>query len=84
MAKHDGKTMQERVMDYMRDFGSITTLQAFRDLGCSRLSEYIRRIRLEYVVTDEWESSNNRYGDPVRFKKYKLGNKYEQGLEREL
>ncbi|MCH5290687.1 MAG: hypothetical protein J1D88_02865 [Treponema sp.] len=29
---------QQRVFHYMSDFGSITTLQAFTDLGESRLS----------------------------------------------
>ena len=70
------KTMQQRILDYMNDFGSITTLDAFKDLGCSRLSEYIRRIRLEYNVEDTWETSTNRYGDKVQFKRYYLGAKY--------
>lgn len=65
-------TMKDRVYNYMRDFGSITTLEAFRDLGCTRLSEYIRQIRLECIVADEWVSSKNRYGDKVQFKKFWL------------
>ena len=40
--------MRERVLNYMKEFGSITTYNAFIDLGCTRLSEYIRQIRLEY------------------------------------
>lgn len=70
------RTMQDRVLDYMNNFGSITTLQAFQDLGCSRLSEYIRRIRLDYDVKDTWENATNRYGEKVRYKKYYLGEKY--------
>ncbi len=70
------KTMQQRILDYMNDFGSITTLEAFKDLGCTRLSEYIRRIRLEYNVEDTWETSTNRYGDKVQFKRFYLGAKY--------
>ena len=31
--------MENRVLDYMYKFGSITTRQAFEDLGCTRLSE---------------------------------------------
>ena len=34
--------MKERVLQYIKDFGSITTFEAFTELGCSRLSEYIR------------------------------------------
>jgi hypothetical protein len=62
--------MRERVLDYMRDFGSITTYQAYIDLGCTRLSEYIRQLRKEYIINDEWIKSTNRYGEKIQFKKY--------------
>lgn len=62
--------MKERVLKYMRDFGSITTFEAFTELGCTRLSEYIRQIRLTEHVKDEWISSTNRYGEKVQYKKY--------------
>lgn len=66
----DKITMKERVLNYIRDFGSITTFQAFTDLGCTRLSEYIRQLRLEYEIDDEWQKTLNRYGDKVEYKKY--------------
>lgn len=62
--------MRERIINYMREFDSITTYEAFTQLGCSRLSEYIRQIRLEYVVEDEWIETTNRYGEKVKFKRY--------------
>lgn len=65
--------MKERVLNYMRTYGSITTWEAFRDLGNTRLSEYIRQLRTEYVIKDEWVKKINRYGEKVYFKKYKLG-----------
>ena len=64
--------MKERIVNYMREFGSITTFNAFIDLGCSRLSEYIRQIRKEYRVNDEWETTVNRYGEVVKYKRYWL------------
>ena len=64
--------MRQRIINYMREFGSITTFNAFIDLGCSRLSEYIRQIRLEYKVADEWETTVNRYGEKVQYKRYWL------------
>lgn len=67
-------TMQERVLQFIKDFGSITTWEAFVELGCTRLSEYIRRIRLELNVGDEWVKTTNRYGDKVEYKKYFLVN----------
>ena len=62
--------MKERVLNYMRTYGSITTWEAFRDLGNTRLSEYIRQLREEYIIEDEWLHSINRYGEKVKFKKY--------------
>lgn len=64
--------MRERVLQYIKDFGSITTYEAFIELGCSRLSEYIRQLRKEYVIADEWIATTNRYGEKVKFKKYWL------------
>lgn len=62
--------MRERVLNYMKEFGSITTYQAFVDLGCTRLSEYVRQIRQDYNVLDEWIQTINRYGEKVQYKKY--------------
>ncbi len=64
--------MKERILNYMKLFGSITTFQAFTDLGCTRLSEYIRQLRFDYVIQDEWISTTNRYGEKVQYKKYWL------------
>ena len=65
--------MRERILNYIRDFGSITTFEAFTELGCTRLSEYIRQLRLNYDIKDIWITSTNRYGEKVQFKKYWLG-----------
>lgn len=62
--------MENRVLNYMLEFGSITTKQAFEDLGCTRLSEYIRRLRTRMIILDEVESGLNRYGEKVHWKKY--------------
>lgn len=62
--------MEQRVFNYIQEFGSITTRQAFIDLGCTRLSEYIRRLRLNYDIDDEIETGINRYGEKVHWKKY--------------
>lgn len=62
--------MKERVLNYIKEFGCISTWDAFRDLGCTRLSEYIRQLRLEYDVKDEWITTTNRYGEKVKFKNY--------------
>lgn len=62
--------MRDRVLKYMQDFGYITTFEAFMELGCSRLSEYIRQLRLVMDIDDEWVQTTNRYGEKVQYKKY--------------
>ena len=62
--------MENRVLNYMLEFGSITTKQAFEDLGCTRLSEYIRRLRTRITIEDEILTRINRYGEKVFWKKY--------------
>lgn len=62
--------MLERVINYMKKYGSITTTDAFIDLGCTRLSEYIRQARQTLNIKDRWESSINRYGEKVEYKRY--------------
>ena len=62
--------MKNRVLEYIRRFGSINTFQAFMDLGCTRLSEYIRQLRLEYNIQDEWINGINRYGEKIKYKNY--------------
>ena len=69
-------TMKDRIIDYMKRFGAITTRDAFVDLGCTRLSEYIRQIRQEYDVKDEWMQVQNRFGEKTEIKKFWLGEKY--------
>ncbi len=67
--------MKERIIKYIEEFGSRTTFQAFQDLGITRLSEYIRQIRLERQVLDETIKSKNRYGENVWYKKFYFENK---------
>lgn len=62
--------MKNRVLNYIMEFGSITTRDAFIDLGCTRLSEYIRQLRLDYDIQDTRETGINRYGERVFYKRY--------------
>ena len=64
--------MKERILRLLKEQGSITTWEAFTELGCTRLSEYIRQLRLEYDIKDEWIVTQNRYGEQVQYKRYWL------------
>ena len=61
----------DRVLEYCREFGSITTRTAMLDIGIADLQGVIRDIKnLGYDVIDQWEKSENRYGDKVTYKRY--------------
>ena len=66
-------TQCQRIVDYMRRFGSISTLEAFNDLGVARLASRICDLKEQgYNITSETKSTKNRYGETVHFKVYKL------------
>lgn len=57
----------------MTVFGSITPMEAFADLGITKLSTRVSEMRREGVdIIGEWESHNNRYGKKVRYMRYRL------------
>lgn len=65
-------TQEDRVLDYMKKFGSITSLDAFIDLGVTRLSAIIFNIRINHYVKDTWECRKNRFDEPIHYKRYYL------------
>ena len=65
-----------RIIDYMRQFGSISTLEAFNDLGVARLASRIHDLKGQgYNIVSETKTSKNRYGENVSFKVYRLAEK---------
>ena len=65
---------EQRVFDYMVEFGSITSLQAFTDLGNSRLSATIFSLKKKGVVINgENIGVKNRFGEKRTVKKYWIG-----------
>lgn len=67
------KKQTERIVEYMEKFGSISQLEAVRDIGCYRLSARIADLKAEgYEIEDDFESSKNRFGEAVSFKRYRL------------
>lgn len=65
---------EQRVFDYMSEFGSITSLQAFADLGNSRLSATIFNLKKKgIVIGGETVTVRNRFGENRYVKKYWIG-----------
>ena len=66
-------TQNEKVMQYMKDFGKITTLDAFRDLAITRLSARIKDLRNDGVLIESKRvGMKNRYGETVYYAEYSL------------
>lgn len=74
MARVDHKPSQnERILDYMDRFGSITQYDALQDLGVMRLASRISDLRsLGYPIVSEVEVVKNRFGEKCHIKRYYL------------
>lgn len=70
----------DRVLDYMREHGSITAKEAYDYLGVERLSARIWEIRHDRMITvfDVPERCKNRFGDRSDYKRYYLAKKKDQ------
>ena len=67
------RTQADRVLAYIQTFGSITSLEAFRDLGVTRLSARIYELRARNINIDSTSvTSKNRYGENCTYAKYYL------------
>jgi hypothetical protein len=66
-------TQCEKVLAYMKQFGSITQLEALSDIGCMRLASRISDLRQQgYPIGRRTKTGKNRYGDSVSFAEYYL------------
>lgn len=66
-------TQCEKILGYIKEHGSITTMDAFMDLGVTRLASRIHDLRSEgYMILGETVKGHNRFGDPVHYMKYSL------------
>ena len=67
-------TQCEKVIKYMDDFGSISTMEAFMDLGITRLASRIHDLtRRGTPIVKKMESGKNRYGETVHYMRYSKG-----------
>lgn len=63
----------ERVYAYMKEFGSITPMDAIKDLGYTRLACAISEMKRDgHKVRKKYETKKNRFGQPVTYARYSL------------
>lgn len=65
-------THQDRILNHLKKYGSITSWEAIREYGITRLSAVIYNLRKDYNITSTFETATNRYGDKISYAKYIL------------
>lgn len=66
-------TQYEQIIRYLKKNNSITPMDAFHDLGITKLATRISEMRkIGYKFSDEWVEGVNRFGVEVRYKRYHL------------
>ena len=64
-------TQREAILQYIEEFGSITPMQAFADLGITKLATRISEMRKDGMTFKiEMVNTKNRYGKSVIYAKY--------------
>ena len=64
----------ERIIKYINDFGSISPMEAFSDLGITKLATRISEMRADGLEFGQrMEYSKNRYGEKTHYMRYFKG-----------
>lgn len=75
-------SQKDRIINYIRQFGSITSWEAYQDLGVMQLGARIDQLQKDgYVFKTEWETKKNRYGENVSFKRYYLADMIAENMK---
>lgn len=71
--QHCKPTQNQRILDYIAEFGSISQLEALRDLGVMRLASRISDLKRQgYPIISTNETVKNRYDEKCRIKRYSI------------
>ena len=66
-------TQSERIVRHLRDYGTITSLEAMEHYGIMRLASRIADLKKAgFPIRREFVTRKNRYGEPVSFCRYCL------------
>ena len=75
-------TQKDRIINYIREFGSISSWEAYKDLGITQLGARIDQLKKEgYEFRTAWESNTNRFGKKTEYKRYYLADMITENLE---
>lgn len=66
-------TQCDRILRHLKDYGSITSLEAVNEYGIMRLASRINDLRAQGIaIVSEVRTGKNRYGEDTHFAVYKL------------
>lgn len=66
-------TQSERIVRHLRDYGSITSMEAMREYGIMRLASRISDLKKAGMpIRAEMVSGKNRYGETTSYARYYL------------
>ena len=66
-------TQCDRILRHLKDYGSITSLEAVTEYGIMRLASRINDLRAQgLAIVSETKTGKNRYGETTHFAVYRL------------
>lgn len=66
-------TQKDLIVQYIKDYGSISPMEAFADLGITKLATRISEMQKDGVaILKKAETRANRYGKQVTYMRYSL------------
>ena len=66
-------TQCERILRHLKDYGSITSLEAVNEYGIMRLASRINDLRAQGIaISSEVATGKNRYGETTHYAVYRL------------
>ena len=66
-------TQCDRILRHLKDYGSITHMEAMNEYGIMRLAARINDLRAQGIaIESEVKTGKNRYGEDTHFSVYRL------------
>lgn len=67
-------TQRDRILKWLMDYGTLTRVEAFAELGIIESPARISELRkMGHVISTTREHGKNRYGEPVSWVKWTYG-----------
>lgn len=64
------QTQRQKVLNHLKRHGSITSWEAIKEYGATRLAAVVSELRNNHTISVEYEKVKNRQGDTVSIAKY--------------